>query len=103
MSEPGSGCGVPAQRSSQRGPEMLSVKLKDCSQTLELNVIVKEEEREIKEEEEESEDGYSDSVDSGESSNPGSDSKPCSTASGKRRQKPHPCCSDSCIYPSRHK
>ncbi|CAB1344190.1 unnamed protein product [Coregonus sp. 'balchen'] len=57
MSEPksmeslGSGCGVPAQRSSQLGPEMVSVKLEDCSQTLELNVIVKEEweEREVKE------------------------------------------------------
>ncbi|CAB1344118.1 unnamed protein product, partial [Coregonus sp. 'balchen'] len=92
MSEPGSGCGVPAQRSSQRGPEMLSVKLEDCSQTLELNVIVKEEEeeREIKEEDEEN-------CDSGESSNPGSDSKSSPTASGNRkqcRQKPQPCCSD---------
>ncbi|XP_071246263.1 zinc finger and BTB domain-containing protein 17-like [Salvelinus alpinus] len=52
MSEPkstealGSGCGVPAQRSSQQGPEVVSVKLEDCSQTLEVNVIVKEEEEE---------------------------------------------------------
>jgi hypothetical protein len=52
MSEPGSGCDDPAQRSSQPGPETVSVKLEDCGQTLELNVIVKEEEeREIKEEE----------------------------------------------------
>ncbi|XP_070966107.1 coiled-coil domain-containing glutamate-rich protein 1-like [Oncorhynchus clarkii lewisi] len=55
MSEPkspGSYCGVPAQRSSQWGPEMVLVKLEDCSQPLELNVIVKEEEeeREVKEE-----------------------------------------------------
>jgi hypothetical protein len=49
---PGCDCGVPAQRSSQQGPEMVSVKLEDCSQTLELNVIVKEEweESRIKEE-----------------------------------------------------
>ncbi|CAB1344195.1 unnamed protein product [Coregonus sp. 'balchen'] len=42
-----------SQRSSQWGPEMVLVKLEDCSQPLELNVIVKEEEeeREVKEEE----------------------------------------------------
>ncbi|XP_029545871.1 uncharacterized protein LOC115147707 [Salmo trutta] len=43
----GSGCGVPAQRTSKQGPEMVSVKLEDSSQPLELNVIVKEEERGI--------------------------------------------------------
>ncbi|XP_036804448.1 major centromere autoantigen B-like isoform X2 [Oncorhynchus mykiss] len=36
----------PAQKSSQPGQEMASVKLEDCSQTLELNVIVKKEEEE---------------------------------------------------------
>ncbi|CDQ96171.1 unnamed protein product [Oncorhynchus mykiss] len=95
MSEPGSGCGDPAQRSSQQGPEVVSVKLEDCSQTLELNVIVKEEEeREIKEEE---------NSDSGKSSNPDSDSKPSPTASGNHkecRQKPQPCCSDSFNCPT---
>ena len=67
MSEPGSGCGVPAQRSSQRGPKLLSVKLGDCSQTVELNVIVKEEgeEREINEREEEEREEDRASVDSG--------------------------------------
>ena len=64
MSEPGSGCGDPAQRSSQQGPEVVSVKLEDCSQTLELNVIVKEEEeeREINEGEEEEREDDRDSV-----------------------------------------
>ncbi|XP_029594852.1 gelsolin-related protein of 125 kDa-like isoform X2 [Salmo trutta] len=53
MESPGSGCGLPAQRSSQRWcPEMVSVKLEDCSQTLELNVIVKEEEEETEIQEE---------------------------------------------------
>jgi hypothetical protein len=67
MSEPGSGCGVPAQRSSQQGPEMLSVKLGDCSQTVELNVIVKEEEeeREINEGDGEEREEDRASVDSG--------------------------------------
>ncbi|XP_071210367.1 uncharacterized protein [Salvelinus alpinus] len=80
MSEPGSGCGVPAQRSSQRAPEMLSVKLGDCNQTVELNVIVKEEEeeREINEGEEEERE---DDRDSGESPNPDSVNKPSSIAS----------------------
>ncbi|XP_052357850.1 titin homolog isoform X2 [Oncorhynchus keta] len=50
FNSPGSYCGVPAQRSSQWGPEMVLVKLEDCSHPLELNVIVKEEEREVKEE-----------------------------------------------------
>ena len=53
MSEPkspGSYCGVPAQRSSQWGPEMVLVKLEDCSQPLELNVIVKEEPEVLEEE-----------------------------------------------------
>uniref|UniRef100_A0A673ZQ13 Sleeping Beauty transposase HTH domain-containing protein n=1 Tax=Salmo trutta TaxID=8032 RepID=A0A673ZQ13_SALTR len=52
---PGSGCGVPAQRTSKQSPDMVSVKLEDCSQPLEVNVIVKEEaeERAVKEEEEE--------------------------------------------------
>eukprot|EP00063_Salmo_salar_P065340 XP_014040175.1 PREDICTED: histone H3.v1-like [Salmo salar] len=53
MSEPksqGSGCGVPVQRTSKQGPEMVSVKLEDCSQTLELNVIVKEEPEALEEE-----------------------------------------------------
>uniref|UniRef100_A0A4W5KL89 C2H2-type domain-containing protein n=1 Tax=Hucho hucho TaxID=62062 RepID=A0A4W5KL89_9TELE len=83
MSEPGSGCGVPAQRSSQRGPELLSVKLGDCNQTVELNVIVKEEEeeREINEGEEEEREEDRDSVDSGESPNPDSVNEPSSTAS----------------------
>eukprot|EP00063_Salmo_salar_P010645 XP_013985480.1 PREDICTED: zinc finger and SCAN domain-containing protein 2-like [Salmo salar] len=82
MSEPGSGCGVPAQRSSQRGPELLSVKLGDCNQTVELNVIVKEEEedREINEGEEEEREDDRDSVDSGERPNPDSVNKPISTA-----------------------
>uniref|UniRef100_A0A674A8J2 Zinc finger protein 250-like n=1 Tax=Salmo trutta TaxID=8032 RepID=A0A674A8J2_SALTR len=81
MSEPG--CGVPAQRSSQRGPELLSVKLGDCNQTVELNVIVKEEEedREINEGEEEEREEDRDSVDSGERPNPDSVNKPTSTAS----------------------
>ncbi|XP_031673379.1 uncharacterized protein LOC116364351 isoform X2 [Oncorhynchus kisutch] len=102
---PGSDCGVPAQRSSQQGPEMVSVKLEDCSQTLELNVIVKEEweergikeEREVKEEvenrevsapdQEEEEEAAVDSItDPGESYNPGSDSEPSSTASGNHKQ-----------------
>ncbi|CDQ96621.1 unnamed protein product, partial [Oncorhynchus mykiss] len=52
MESPGSGCGVPSQRSSQQGPEMVSVKLEDCSQPLELNVIVKEEEEETEIQEE---------------------------------------------------
>jgi hypothetical protein len=67
MSEPGSGCGVPAQRSSQLGPEMLSVMLDNSSQTVELNVIVKEEgeEREINEREEEGREEDRNSVDSG--------------------------------------
>ncbi|XP_036804439.1 uncharacterized protein LOC110487311 isoform X2 [Oncorhynchus mykiss] len=83
MSEPGSGCGVPAQRSSQQGPELLSVKLADCSQTVELNVIVKEEEeeRKINEGEEEEREEDRDSVDSGEIPNPNSVNKPSSTAS----------------------
>ncbi|XP_071000079.1 zinc finger protein 235-like [Oncorhynchus clarkii lewisi] len=83
MSEPGSGCGVPAQRSSQRGPELLSVKLGDCSQTVELNVIVKEEgeEREINEREEEEREEDRASVDSGEIPNPDSVNEPSSTAS----------------------
>ncbi|XP_052367146.1 caldesmon-like [Oncorhynchus keta] len=50
MESPGSGCGVPDQRTSQQGPEMVSVKLEDCSQTLELNVIVKEEPEVLEEE-----------------------------------------------------
>ncbi|XP_019905153.1 uncharacterized protein LOC105005699 isoform X5 [Esox lucius] len=37
--------GIPAQGISQPVPEMLSVKLEDCIKTVELNVIVKEEER----------------------------------------------------------
>ncbi|XP_071246206.1 uncharacterized protein [Salvelinus alpinus] len=104
MSEPksteslGSGCGVPALRSAQWGPEMVSVKLEDCSQTLELNVIVKEEveERGVKEEEEnmevsapdlEEEEEEVDSItDPGESSNPGSDSESSSPASGNHKQ-----------------
>ncbi|KAM9493037.1 uncharacterized protein ACWYII_004727 isoform 3-T4 [Salvelinus alpinus] len=83
MSEPGSGCGVPAQRSPQRGPELVSVTLGDCSQTVELNVIVKEEgeEREINEGEEEEREVDRDSVDSGESPNPDSVNKPSYTAS----------------------
>ena len=66
MSESGSGCGVPAQRSSQLGPEMLSVMLDNCSQTVEFNVIVKEEseEREINEGEEEEREEDRNSVDS---------------------------------------
>uniref|UniRef100_A0A674AB71 Zinc finger protein 250-like n=1 Tax=Salmo trutta TaxID=8032 RepID=A0A674AB71_SALTR len=81
MSEPG--CGVPAQRSSQRGPELLSVKLGDCNQTVELNVIVKEEEedREINEGEEEEREEDRDSVDSGEIPNPDSVNEPSSTES----------------------
>ena len=51
MESPGSGCGVPPQRSSQWCPEMVSVKLEDCSQPLEVNVIVIGEERAVKEEE----------------------------------------------------
>ncbi|XP_029545868.1 uncharacterized protein LOC115147703 isoform X5 [Salmo trutta] len=51
MESSGSGCGLPAQRSSQRDPEMVSVKLEDCSQPLEVNVIMIGEEREVKEEE----------------------------------------------------
>ncbi|XP_071000052.1 uncharacterized protein [Oncorhynchus clarkii lewisi] len=83
MSGPGSGWGVPAQRSSQLGPELLLVKLGDCSQTVELNVIVKEEEeeREINEGEEEEREDDRDSVDPGESPNPDSVNKPSSTAS----------------------
>uniref|UniRef100_A0AAY5KMG0 THAP-type domain-containing protein n=1 Tax=Esox lucius TaxID=8010 RepID=A0AAY5KMG0_ESOLU len=42
----GSGGGIPGQRSSQGGPEMVTVKLEDCGQPLVLNVIVKEEEEE---------------------------------------------------------
>ena len=48
MDSPGSGCGVPAQRSSQWCPEMVLVKLEDCSQPLEVNVNVIGEERERK-------------------------------------------------------
>ncbi|XP_052359309.1 oocyte zinc finger protein XlCOF20-like [Oncorhynchus keta] len=83
MSEPGSGCGVPAQRSSQPGPELLSVKLGDCNQTVELNVIVKEEEeeREINEGEEEEREEDRASVDSGEIPNPDSVNEPSSTES----------------------
>ncbi|KAL1004948.1 hypothetical protein UPYG_G00052560 [Umbra pygmaea] len=56
MTEPksqGSGYGDPAKRCSKRGPEMVPVKLEDCSQPFIFNVIVKEEEeeREIKGEE----------------------------------------------------
>ncbi|XP_042173707.1 zinc finger and SCAN domain-containing protein 2 [Oncorhynchus tshawytscha] len=83
MSGPGSGWGVPAQRSSQRDPEMLLVKLGDCNQTVEFNVIVKEEEeeREINEGEEEGREDDRDSVDPGEIPNPDSVNKPSSTAS----------------------
>ncbi|XP_064816522.1 uncharacterized protein LOC135533058 [Oncorhynchus masou masou] len=88
---------------------MVSVKLEDCSQTLELNVIVKEEweEREVKEEVEnrevsapdlEEEVAVDSITDPGEISNPGSDSEPSSTASGNHkhrqrnsRQKHHHC------------
>ncbi|XP_071032078.1 uncharacterized protein [Oncorhynchus clarkii lewisi] len=96
---PGSGCGVPAQRTSKQAPEMVSVKLEDCSQTLELNVIVKEEweEREVKEEvenrevsapdlEEEEEAAVDSVTDPGEISNTGSDGEPSSTASGNHKQ-----------------
>ncbi|XP_045076647.1 VID27-like protein [Coregonus clupeaformis] len=112
MSEPSSGCGVPVQRSSQPGPETVSVKLEDCCQTLELSVIVKKEEdkgevkeetekREIKEEEEEGEkrevqveEGEKREVqveeernaDPGESSNSGSLSEPSSTSPGNHEQ-----------------
>ncbi|XP_064820275.1 zinc finger protein 418-like [Oncorhynchus masou masou] len=93
MSEPGSGCGVPAQRSSQQGPELLSVKLGYCSQTVELNVIVKEEgeEREINEREEEEREEDRASFDSGEIPNPDSVNEPSSTASSLPGCGSYPC------------
>ncbi|XP_071210172.1 uncharacterized protein [Salvelinus alpinus] len=118
MSEPSSGCGVPVQRSSQPGPETVSVKLEDCvsvkledcvsvkledcSQTLELNVIVKkeekghvkEEESEIKEDKEEGEkrevqveeERNADMAPPGESSNSGSLGEPNTTVAGNQQQ-----------------
>ncbi|XP_064858286.1 uncharacterized protein LOC115115666 isoform X2 [Oncorhynchus nerka] len=91
MSEPG--CGVPAQRSSQQGPEVLSVMLDNCSQTVEFNVIVKEEgeEREINEREEEGREEDRNSVDSGEGPNPDPDNEPSSTASRLPGRGSYPC------------